>query len=41
VRASRPHFFDVCGIVQAGRLHHKHSTLCGTAVPADERAEAA
>ena len=23
VRASRPHFFDGGGIVQAGRLHHK------------------
>lgn len=23
VRPSRPHFFDRCGIVRAGRPHHK------------------
>jgi len=23
VRASRPHFFDIRGLVRAGRLHHK------------------
>jgi len=27
VRLSRPHFFDLGGIVRAGRPHHKSVTL--------------